>query len=59
MSCDLSSDLVLGALLLSWLCAGAAAMFDSDLNAHWELWKATHKKTYQSEVGRWRAPAHG
>ncbi|CAF95154.1 unnamed protein product, partial [Tetraodon nigroviridis] len=44
------TDLVLGALLLSWLCASAAAMFDSDLNVHWELWKKTHDKMYQSEV---------
>lgn len=46
------SDLVLGALLLSSLCASAAATFDSALNVHWELWKKTHNKMYQSEVRR-------
>lgn len=37
--------------MLSSLCASTAAMFDSDLNVHWELWKETHDKKYKSEVG--------
>lgn len=40
---------MLGALLL---CGGAAAMFDSTLDVHWELWKKTHGKMYESEVRR-------
>ncbi|XP_022601848.1 cathepsin S-like [Seriola dumerili] len=42
--------LVLGSLLLVSLCVGAAAMLDSRLDVHWELWKKTHGKTYQNEV---------
>eukprot|EP00066_Takifugu_rubripes_P003344 XP_003965856.1 PREDICTED: cathepsin S [Takifugu rubripes] len=39
--------LMLGAMLL---CVGAAAAFDSTLDVHWELWKKTHSRTYESEV---------
>ncbi|XP_049438596.1 cathepsin S-like [Epinephelus fuscoguttatus] len=42
--------MMLGSLLLVSLCVGAAAMFDSRLDVHWELWKKTHEKTYQNEV---------
>ncbi|XP_041799152.1 cathepsin S, ortholog2, tandem duplicate 1 [Chelmon rostratus] len=42
--------LMLGNLLLFSLCARAAAMFDSRLDVHWDLWKKTHEKTYQNEV---------
>nr|ADP55137.1 cathepsin S [Miichthys miiuy] len=42
--------LVLGSLLLFSLCAGAAAMFDSKLDGHWELWKKMHGKTYRNYV---------
>ncbi|XP_037309917.2 cathepsin S, ortholog2, tandem duplicate 1 [Pungitius pungitius] len=43
---------MLGSLLLVSLCVGAAAaaMFDSQLDAHWELWKKTHEKQYQNKV---------
>nr|XP_046255570.1 cathepsin S-like [Scatophagus argus] len=41
---------VLGSLLLLSLCVGAAAMFDNRLDVHWDLWKKTHKRKYQSEV---------
>lgn len=53
LSCGLCvalAGLVLASLLLSSLCGGAAAMFDSQLDVHWELWKKTHEKTYQNEV---------
>ncbi|XP_037532056.1 cathepsin S, ortholog2, tandem duplicate 1 [Nematolebias whitei] len=40
---------MLASLLLVSLCAGAAAMFDSRLDVHWELWKKTHGKNYQNE----------
>ncbi|XP_076593423.1 cathepsin S-like [Chaetodon auriga] len=42
--------LMLGSLLLFSLCVRAAAMFDSRLDVHWDLWKKTHKKTYRNEV---------
>lgn len=44
------TGLMLGNLLLFSLCARAAAMFDSRLDVHWDLWKKTHEKTYQNEV---------
>ncbi|XP_032373844.1 cathepsin S [Etheostoma spectabile] len=37
-------------LLLVSLCVGAAAMIDSRLDDHWELWKKTHAKKYRNEV---------
>ncbi|XP_039476106.1 cathepsin S-like [Oreochromis aureus] len=37
-------------LLLISLCAGAAAMFESTLDAHWDLWKKTHGKSYKNDV---------
>lgn len=43
---------MLASLLLVSLCAGTAAMFDSRLDVHWELWKKTHGKIYQNEVSR-------
>nr|AKN80414.1 cathepsin S [Sparus aurata] len=42
--------LMLGSVLFFALCLGAAAMFDSRLDSQWDLWKKTHKKTYQNEV---------
>uniref|UniRef100_A0A667ZH71 Cathepsin S, ortholog 2, tandem duplicate 2 n=1 Tax=Myripristis murdjan TaxID=586833 RepID=A0A667ZH71_9TELE len=39
-----------GSLLLVSLCAGAAAMFESKLDLHWDMWKKTHGKKYQTEV---------
>nr|AJT59487.1 cathepsin S protein [Sciaenops ocellatus] len=42
--------LMLGSLLLFSLCAGAATMFDSKLDNHWELWKKTHGKMYKNDV---------
>ncbi|XP_030250972.1 cathepsin L1-like [Sparus aurata] len=42
--------LILGSVLLFSLCLGAAAMLDSKLDFQWDLWKKTHKKTYQNEV---------
>ncbi|XP_072249827.1 cathepsin S-like [Leuresthes tenuis] len=41
--------LMLGSLLLVSMCVGAAAMFESRLDAHWDLWKKTHGKMYQTE----------
>ncbi|KAG7234011.1 hypothetical protein INR49_006257 [Caranx melampygus] len=41
--------MLLGSLLLVSLCARAVAMFDSRLDAHWELWKKTHGKSYPHE----------
>lgn len=41
---------MVGSLLLVSLCAGAAAMFDSKLDLHWDMWKKTHGKKYQTEV---------
>eukprot|EP00064_Thunnus_orientalis_P016093 superscaffoldBa00003114_g16156 len=42
--------LMLGSLLFVSLCVGAAATFDSRLDVHWDLWKKTHGKTYNSDV---------
>ncbi|KAK5861728.1 hypothetical protein PBY51_017182 [Eleginops maclovinus] len=42
--------LMLGSLLLVSLCVGASAMFESQLDGHWELWKKTHEKQYRNEV---------
>uniref|UniRef100_A0A667ZGZ0 Cathepsin S, ortholog 2, tandem duplicate 2 n=2 Tax=Myripristis murdjan TaxID=586833 RepID=A0A667ZGZ0_9TELE len=42
--------LTVGSLLLVSLCAGAAAMFESKLDLHWDMWKKTHGKKYQTEV---------
>lgn len=42
--------MMLGSLLLVSVCFGAAAMFEGQLDVHWELWKKTHGKKYQSEV---------
>ncbi|XP_033958529.1 cathepsin S-like [Pseudochaenichthys georgianus] len=42
--------MMLGSLLLVSLCVGAAAMFESQLDGHWELWKKTHEKKYSNEV---------
>lgn len=40
---------MLGSLLLLSLCARAAAMFGS-LDTHWELWKKTYGKQYDSKA---------
>lgn len=48
--CVRFTGLMLGSLLLVSLCVGAAAMFDSQLDVHWELWKKTHEKKYQNQV---------
>ncbi|XP_030605511.1 cathepsin S-like [Archocentrus centrarchus] len=45
-----NQGLMLGSLLLVSFCVGAAAMFDGKLEAHWELWKKTHGKSYKNEV---------
>ncbi|XP_054476938.1 cathepsin S, ortholog2, tandem duplicate 1 [Anoplopoma fimbria] len=42
--------LMLGSLMLVSLCVGAAAMLDSRLDNHWELWKKTQEKEYRNEV---------
>ncbi|KAL3064852.1 hypothetical protein OYC64_000973 [Pagothenia borchgrevinki] len=42
--------LMLGSLLLVFLCVGAAAKFESQLDDLWELWKKTHEKKYTDEV---------
>lgn len=39
----------MGALLL---CVGVAATLDSTLDVHWELWKKTHGRMYETEVRR-------
>ncbi|XP_027869192.1 cathepsin S-like [Xiphophorus couchianus] len=41
--------LMLGSLLLVFLCVGAVVSLDSMLDNHWELWKKTHSKKYQNE----------
>ncbi|KAF7226676.1 cathepsin S, ortholog2, tandem duplicate 1 [Nothobranchius furzeri] len=43
------TGLMLASLLLITLCEGMAAMFDSRFDNHWELWKGTHSKVYQSQ----------
>ncbi|KAM9722759.1 cathepsin S, ortholog2, tandem duplicate 1 [Menidia menidia] len=43
------TGLMLGSLLLVSLVAGAAAMFEGRLDAHWELWKKTHGKKYHNQ----------
>ncbi|XP_062254535.1 cathepsin S, ortholog2, tandem duplicate 1 [Platichthys flesus] len=42
--------LMLASLLLVGLCVQAAAVLDGRLDAHWELWKKTHGKSYPDEV---------
>ncbi|XP_029959709.1 cathepsin S, ortholog2, tandem duplicate 1 [Salarias fasciatus] len=42
--------LTLGSLLLVSLCLEPAAMSDSGLDVHWDMWKKTHNKQYQTEV---------
>ncbi|XP_029929036.1 cathepsin L1-like [Myripristis murdjan] len=37
-----NQGLTVGSLLLVSLCAGAAAMFESKLDLHWDMWKKTH-----------------
>lgn len=42
---------MLASLLLVSLCVtAAAAMLDSSLDLHWELWKRKHEKSYKTEV---------
>lgn len=41
--------LMLGGLLLVCLCVGTVVSLDSRLDNHWELWKKTHGKNYQTE----------
>ncbi|XP_072316856.1 uncharacterized protein [Eucyclogobius newberryi] len=41
---------VVGVWLLALLCATVRAEFDSRLDQHWELWKKTHQKKYQTQV---------
>ncbi|XP_017283961.1 cathepsin S, ortholog2, tandem duplicate 1 [Kryptolebias marmoratus] len=49
------TGLMLASLLLVSLWLGAAAMFESRLDVHWELWKKTHSKTYKNEEeNMWR-----
>uniref|UniRef100_A0A665TPM9 Cathepsin S-like n=1 Tax=Echeneis naucrates TaxID=173247 RepID=A0A665TPM9_ECHNA len=48
--CCRNESLMLAGLLLVSLCVGAAAMLDSRLDDHWDLWKKTHGKSYGDEV---------
>lgn len=41
---------MLASLLLVSACVPAAAMLDSSLDVHWELWKRKHEKSYKTEV---------
>ncbi|XP_056141932.1 cathepsin S, ortholog2, tandem duplicate 1 [Lampris incognitus] len=45
-----SQGMMLGSLLLVSLWTGALAMSESRLDLHWDMWKKTHKKTYNTEV---------
>ncbi|CAL8247779.1 unnamed protein product [Lota lota] len=37
-------------LLLASLCLTAVAMFETKFDLHWEMWKKTHNKNYETEV---------
>uniref|UniRef100_A0A7N8XNI3 Cathepsin S, ortholog 2, tandem duplicate 2 n=1 Tax=Mastacembelus armatus TaxID=205130 RepID=A0A7N8XNI3_9TELE len=52
--CVFTVMMLVNLLFVSHLCVVAAAMFESRLDAHWELWKKTHGKTYQNEVENMR-----
>ncbi|XP_056618290.1 cathepsin S-like [Triplophysa dalaica] len=41
---------MLGSLLFVMFCATALALFEPQLDQHWEMWKKTHGKNYSSEV---------
>ncbi|KAM3873507.1 cathepsin S, ortholog2, tandem duplicate 1 [Diretmus argenteus] len=45
-----NQGLMLGNLLLVSLCGWVAAMFDTRLDTHWDMWKKTHGKNYHKEV---------
>ena len=38
-------------MLLASLCLMAAAMFDTEFDLPWEIWKKTHNKNYETQVG--------
>uniref|UniRef100_A0A674EL06 Cathepsin S n=1 Tax=Salmo trutta TaxID=8032 RepID=A0A674EL06_SALTR len=42
--------MMLWSLLLAALCGIAVALFDPMLEQHWQMWKKTHGKNYQTEV---------
>uniref|UniRef100_A0A8C7NCI4 Cathepsin S n=1 Tax=Oncorhynchus mykiss TaxID=8022 RepID=A0A8C7NCI4_ONCMY len=42
--------MMLWSLLLAVLCGTAVALFDPMLEQHWQMWKKTHNKNYQTEV---------
>uniref|UniRef100_A0A3P8ZWX5 Cathepsin S n=2 Tax=Esox lucius TaxID=8010 RepID=A0A3P8ZWX5_ESOLU len=43
--------MMLGSLFLTLLVCGTAfALFDTTLKQHWQMWKKTHGKDYQTEV---------
>ncbi|XP_070958456.1 cathepsin S-like [Oncorhynchus clarkii lewisi] len=42
--------MMLWSLLLAVLCGTAVALFDPMLEQHWQMWKKTHDKNYQTEV---------
>lgn len=37
-------------LLLTIMCGFAAAVINSELDRHWELWKKMHDKVYSHQV---------
>ncbi|CAB1334356.1 unnamed protein product [Coregonus sp. 'balchen'] len=43
-------SMMLWRLLLTALCGTAVALFDPMLEQHWQMWKKTHGKNYQTEV---------
>ncbi|XP_035601880.1 cathepsin S, ortholog2, tandem duplicate 1 [Oncorhynchus keta] len=42
--------MMLWSLLLAVLCGTAVALFDPMLEQHWQMWKKTHDKNYQTEA---------
>uniref|UniRef100_A0A8C1GGT5 Cathepsin S n=1 Tax=Cyprinus carpio TaxID=7962 RepID=A0A8C1GGT5_CYPCA len=42
--------MMFGSLLFAVCCSTALALFNTNLDQHWELWKKTHTKFYSSKV---------
>ena len=38
-------------MLLASLCLTAAAMFDTEFDLPWAMWKRTYNKNYETQVG--------
>ncbi|CAL8287694.1 unnamed protein product [Merluccius merluccius] len=51
ISCrEMSVLITVNGLLLASVCLTAVAMFETKLDLHWELWKKTHSKHYETQL---------